>query len=171
GICQPPIIHFCENSFGIVHHFGATEARDALKELFLFVIFVQSVECPSQHTTVNFRRRCRSSFLRCLHYTPPEPFATSVHQIIKALPGCLAKVAKECDEAENTEHSDQGRRRKRSIVGTVGTKDWHQRDTSIHPYRKSDPPNHDTEDGVVNVEQEYDETRKEEEKGKVQQGG
>ena len=45
------------------------------------------------------------------------------------------------------------------------------RNVSVYQHRKPDPRSHETEDGVVNVEQEYEETTKEEEQGKVQQGG
>jgi hypothetical protein len=91
-----------------------------------------------------------------------------------ALPGCRAKA----DEFEYTEDStsyasinDQDRRRRRCIVGAVWQEYWHQRDTSIYSSRKPDPPSHGSEDGMVNVEQKYEETSKEEEQGKVQQGG
>jgi hypothetical protein len=48
-------MQFGENSSGVVDRFRTTEARDALEELFQLLVFVQSVECPSQDMTIDFR--------------------------------------------------------------------------------------------------------------------
>lgn len=50
-------------------------------------------------------------------------------------------------------------------------KDRHECDAGIPSYAEGDPSEYDVEDCAVDVEQEYRETRKEEEKGEMDKDG